>query len=193
MFFFFFDRERRTVPGFTIHYDGETLDAMAVGILHTHLQLIVEGVAHEMLVREGFLASSSRQPWARSRARKSPPVRVVVNQIGTGSLIETVSFVVSPLLGDANVLAVLQGLATNVVWELLRCGVPGVRALKSIDPPPARDNKRSPKHTATLLREVIEVFGEVGDCKPTRISIRTHEGDECVIDFGPEAIRKPRG
>lgn len=191
--FFFFDSTQRTVSGFDIHYDGPILDAMAVGILHTHLQLIVEGVAHDMLVEEGILPRSAAQARKRLRTRSGPVVRVVVDDVEVGSLIEQVSVMVSPLLGDPMVVAVLQGLATNVVWELARCGVPRVRALGSTQPSSRRETKKALSRTASLLRDIIEAFNETGDCQPRKITIRTRGGDEITVDLGPVQSSKNGG
>jgi len=178
----------RELPGFEIHYDGDVVDGLAFGTLHTHLHLLVDRVATRMLVQQRLVPARSRKKSANAFAYPTPRVRTRIRQVKIGSLLETVTLVVSPLLMSLPVADVLQNLASNVLWEFGRCGLKQIRSRGAPDHPEPPDNTSRRNPSAAIVREIIESFEGVKGPRPSRLTIRSQADASCEIDifFGSE-------
>ena len=104
-----------------IEYRGRPLDAFSVAVLHFSLQDIFDRVAWATLEREGMLGprySRFRPPYAYARRFGHQFVRAEIQEIRSGSLLETIAFLIPAVIADPDIRAVLQNLAANIIYQI---------------------------------------------------------------------------
>ncbi|EMI21550.1 hypothetical protein RMSM_01529 [Rhodopirellula maiorica SM1] len=153
-----------------ISFNGPSLDLYAMGVFHLNLQEIVDKVAYGLLAKERALPPVLRhRPYylAPPYYRGSPPlIKSLVASIKVGSLYETVSFVVATVLADQNSIAILNNLASDVIWAVGKSGIEGVRR-SNVDEMPEvrRDESRLPDDVFEIgpnLRDTITALADSG-------------------------------
>jgi hypothetical protein len=95
-----------------------------------------------------------------------------VQSVKIGSWESSVVFAVKRVLADANVVAILQNLAANVIWAISACGVRGLRR-KNVNPPDTYvwRQRNDPIEIGPNLRDVMLALSD------------HNQGRECVLTF----------
>jgi hypothetical protein len=166
-----------------IEWDGPRLDLYSIAILQLNLQEIVERVGFWIVSEAGLLyplpgRSGPRRGWRGLPSWQPTPrfIRAVPDAILVGSLFQEVSFVIANVLADADMRAVLQNLAANVVWAIGASKVKGIRTVEGPPPPALRESyrERDPVEIGPNLRATVIALSEAVPHGSASISISSN-------------------
>jgi hypothetical protein len=113
-----------------IEYSGDLLDLYTFGVFHLNMQEIVDKVSLGLLSQAGLLEPTWKRASYLPRRPFVPSERIVkaeVRQVRVGSLEEYIVFTVASVLGDPNVIAIMQNLGANIIWAIGESGVRGIK------------------------------------------------------------------
>lgn len=139
------------IPGFQpletagilhVYWDGPPLDLYSMATVQLNLHDIIERVGFWIVSEAGFLYPSTGRfkPWRGWRAfpswQPAPRfIRAVPFNINVDSLSQQICFLIANILADADMRAILQNLAANIVWAIGASGVKGIRTDENLPPP----------------------------------------------------------
>ncbi|HBY94688.1 MAG TPA: hypothetical protein DEP84_12130 [Chloroflexi bacterium] len=165
---------------------GERVDLLSLGVIQINLQRIADKVAHDLLVAEGILAPGWR--WSNYPSRWFQPeyprfVQLDVAQAHAGSFDSTLAIAVLATLADPHAVAILENLASNVIWAIGTSGLRGVtREFAHHLPVPSRFRRqdRDPYQVEALVRDSILVAEQNPNIKAIRYRA---SGAEVILDL----------
>ncbi len=145
---------------------GSRVDCLSLGIAHIGVQRIADKVARNMLAAEGAVAPRPRgtgYPYPWLRPRHPAIVQLEVTQASAGSYHSALRIAVLSILAQPHTLAILDGLAANVVWAIATSGLRGItsklQAQSPIRPLPAKPED-DPRQVHSLVTDIIAAAGQ---------------------------------
>lgn len=149
-----------------IKFDGPKLDAYTLARLNLDLHYISNKIAlfDSNLYNFPFLKIGKYYPY--SNWEQPQLIKLQIDEIKSGSFNEVVIFAVSAILSDAGARAILQGLATNIIWAISASGLRGI-VIKSENNRFKEINSSDPFEIGPRLAETIKHLSNNSDnnCK----------------------------
>ena len=163
----------------SIYFNGNKLDLYSLAIFQINLQEIVDEVSNSYL--QGMIKTlengrRNKKRFLFSNYSDSRIIRSEIRHIGSDSLTQEIGFQVSSVLADADVRAVLNGLASGIIFAILSCGVKGIFKKK----------KKRPERFAYVpnvgenVRPIVQILSQNGGGKLTFKSKIDNEVEEIV-------------
>lgn len=149
-----------------IKFDGPKLDAYTLARLNLDLHYISNKVAivNRNLYDLPFPRIYRYYPYFNWE----PPqiIKLQIDEIKSSSLEELIIFVASAVLSDAGARAVLQGLATNIIWAISASGLRGI-VIKSENNRFREISTSDPFEIGPQLADTIKHLSSISDknCK----------------------------
>ena len=165
---------------------GDRIDALSLGVVVISLQRIVEKVTHDLLYEEHILAPGWK--WATYPSRWFQPeyprfAQLEIVHAKEGSFLTDWAIAVLSTLNDPHVIAILDNLASNVVWAISMAGQKGViQDISNRINVPSRFRRRNndPYQIEALVRDITLIAEQNPAIKA--IKIRSRDG-EVTLDL----------
>lgn len=167
-----------------VEVSGSPLDVYAFGVLQVNLQDIINKVAYWLLSQEGHLEPTWRRPKylpARQSFAHGNIIKAEINDIGVGSLFETLGFAVVAVLADPDARAVLQNLGASILWAIGSSGVKGL--ISKPEKPPANVyppllKRKDPLEIGPNLRDAILAIAESRGSESTELRFKYQKSNQ---------------